>query len=175
LSLAHHDVYVSAVGGVRISEPGADLAVCMALASAQTGKPVGDDVVVLGEVGLGGEVRQVAHTPRRLAEAARLGFARALVPDRGPDEGPLALRRVPTLAHALDTYLGGDRSALPPLRVVGADPAAGGADPPAAGGAYPPAAGGAYPPAAEHAVARAAPHPAAHPAAGDRGTLPSGR
>jgi DNA repair protein RadA/Sms len=148
LSLAHHDVYVSAVGGVRISEPGADLAVCMALASAQTGKPVGDDVVVLGEVGLGGEVRQVAHTPRRLAEAARLGFARALVADRGPDEGPLALRRVPTLAHALDQYLGGDRSTLSPLRVVGADPAA-----------------------AERAAAQAA----AHPASGDRGTLPSGR
>ena len=63
LGLGHHDVYVSAVGGVRIADPGADLAVCLALASAATGTPVGDDVVVLGEVGLGGEVRQVAQTP----------------------------------------------------------------------------------------------------------------
>ena len=120
LSLAHHDVYVSSVGGVRVSDPGADLAVCMALASALTGRAVGDDVVVLGEIGLGGEVRQVSHTPRRLAEAARLGFTRALVPDRGPEDGPLTLRRVPTLAHALGSYLGGDAPALGPPRVVAA-------------------------------------------------------
>jgi DNA repair protein RadA/Sms len=122
LSLGHHDVYVSVVGGVRVGDPGADLAVCMALASAATGQPVGDDVVVLGEVGLGGEIRQVAQTPRRLVEAARLGFSRALVPDRGPDDGPLTLRRVPTLAHALDVYLGGDIEALPSLQAVAAGP-----------------------------------------------------
>ena len=77
--LGHHDVYVSVVGGVRVGDPGADLAVCLAVASAATGRPVPTDVVVLGEVGLGGEVRQVAHTPRRLAEAARLGLHPAVV------------------------------------------------------------------------------------------------
>ena len=95
LCLGRHDVYVSAVGGVRIVDPGADLAVCLALASAATGVPVGDDVVVLGEIGLAGEVRQVSQTPRRLTEAARLGFTRAVVPDRGPGDGPVALCRVP--------------------------------------------------------------------------------
>ena len=88
------------VGGVRVADPGADLAVCLALASAATGVPVGDDVVVLGEVGLGGEVRQVAHTPRRLAEAARLGFH----PGAGARTAALRRRhvdllRVPTLAR----------------------------------------------------------------------------
>ncbi len=105
LGLGHHDVYVSVVGGIRVADPGADLAVCLALASAVTGVPVGSDVVVLGEIGLAGEVRQVAHTPRRLAEAARLGFARAVVPDHGPDEAPVALFGVAALAEALDGLL----------------------------------------------------------------------
>jgi DNA repair protein RadA/Sms len=119
LALGKHDLYVSVVGGVRVADPGADLAVCLALASAFTGEAVGDDVVVLGEVGLGGEVRQVAHTPRRLVEAARLGFSRALVPDRGPEEAPLALRRVPTLVGALEGCASASAPAARPLRVVG--------------------------------------------------------
>jgi DNA repair protein RadA/Sms len=105
VSLTHHDVYVSVVGGVRVADPGADLAVCLALVSALSGQPVGADVVALGELGLGGEVRQVAQTPRRLAEAARLGFTRALLPQRGPQHGPLALRGVATLADAIGRYL----------------------------------------------------------------------
>jgi DNA repair protein RadA/Sms len=104
LPLGPHDVYVSTVGGVRLVDPGADLAVCLAVASAFTGRPVGDQAVVLGEVGLGGEVRQVAHTPRRLAEAARLGFRQALVPERGPDQAPLTLRRVATVAGAIEQH-----------------------------------------------------------------------
>ncbi|HZB71376.1 MAG TPA: DNA repair protein RadA, partial [Acidimicrobiales bacterium] len=71
------DVHASAVGGVKLLEPGADLALALALASSLTGVAVGDDLVACGEVGLGGELRQVAATPRRLAEAARLGFRRA--------------------------------------------------------------------------------------------------
>ena len=59
---------------------GLDLALCAALASAMTGTPLRDDLVIMGEVGLGGEVRQVTHPGRRLAEAARLGFRWALVP-----------------------------------------------------------------------------------------------
>jgi DNA repair protein RadA/Sms len=106
MGFGRHDVYVSVVGGVRIGDPGADLAVCMALASAVSGWPAGDDVVVLGEVGLGGEVRQVAHTPRRLSEAARLGFSQAIVPDRAPEDGSVSLHRVQTVAQTLDLYLG---------------------------------------------------------------------
>jgi DNA repair protein RadA/Sms len=74
------DVYVSAVGGVRLAEPGSDLGVCMALASAFLSRPIGGQIIACGEVGLGGELRQVAQTPRRLAEAARLGFREAIVP-----------------------------------------------------------------------------------------------
>ena len=99
------DVYVSAVGGVRVGEPGVDLAVCLAVASAATGLPVAADTVVVGEVGLGGEVRQVAHTARRLAEAARLGFRRAVVPASAPEDLPLPCVRVSTLGGALDRAL----------------------------------------------------------------------
>ena len=118
LSLANHEVYVSVVGGVKIGDPGADLAVCLALASAATRRPVDDDMVVLGEVGLGGEVRQVTQTSRRLAEAARLGFRRALVPARAPEQADLSVRHVETLFDALERDLG-PASAPPKLRLVG--------------------------------------------------------
>ncbi len=96
------DVYVSAVGGVRINEPGADLAVALALASALTGLALPPGLVACGEVGLGGELRQVGQTARRLAEAARLGFTEAIVPASAP-AGPdgLHLRRVGSLADAI--------------------------------------------------------------------------
>jgi DNA repair protein RadA/Sms len=80
ISLAGHEVYASVVGGVKLAEPGADLGLCLALISAVVNKPLPADLVVIGEVGLAGEVRQVAQVGRRLAEAARLGFTRAIVP-----------------------------------------------------------------------------------------------
>jgi len=80
ISLASHEVYASVVGGVKLAEPGADLGMCLALVSAVVNKPLPADLVVIGEVGLAGEVRQVAQVGRRLAEAARLGFTRAIVP-----------------------------------------------------------------------------------------------
>jgi len=80
ISLAGHEVYASVVGGVKLSEPGADLGMCLALVSAVVDKPLPADLVVIGEVGLAGEVRQVAQVGRRLAEATRLGFTRAIVP-----------------------------------------------------------------------------------------------
>lgn len=80
VSLAGHEVYASVVGGVKLSEPGADLGMCLALVSTVANKPLPADLVVIGEVGLAGEVRQVAQVGRRLAEAARLGFTRAIVP-----------------------------------------------------------------------------------------------
>lgn len=96
------DVYVSAVGGVKLGEPGADLSICLALASAMTGRPLPDGLIACGEVGLGGELRQVGQLPRRLAEASRLGFTKALVPASGPAEvDGLRLRRVETLTDAL--------------------------------------------------------------------------
>jgi DNA repair protein RadA/Sms len=84
VSAAQHEVYTSVVGGVRLTEPGSDLGVCLAVVSALTDTPLPSDLVVFGEIGLAGELRQVGHTPRRLAEAARLGFQRALVPITSP-------------------------------------------------------------------------------------------
>jgi len=75
------EVYAATAGGVRVTDPGADLGVLLALASAHLGQPLPDGMVVYGEVGLGGEVRRVRGAGRRLAEAARLGFGFALVPD----------------------------------------------------------------------------------------------
>jgi DNA repair protein RadA/Sms len=96
------DVYASVVGGIRLSEPGGDLGVCVAAASALTGRAVPGSVVICGEVGLGGELRQVAQTPRRLAEAARLGFTRAVVPRSATVSVPgLEVLGVNTLADAL--------------------------------------------------------------------------
>ena len=97
------DVHVSAVGGVKVIEPGADLAMALALTSSQRNRPVGADVVACGEVGLGGELRLVSQTPRRLAEAARLGFTTAIVPRSAP-EGPAGMRllRAATLQEAIE-------------------------------------------------------------------------
>ncbi len=96
------DVFASVVGGVHIQEPGADLALGLALASAVTGVPIDPLTVASGEVGLAGEVRQVVHSERRLQEAARRGFRRAIVPMTGP-EAPngIELIRVATLAEAV--------------------------------------------------------------------------
>ena len=81
IPLAAQDTYVATVGGVRLSEPAADLATALAVASAAGDVPLAPGLVAVGEVGLAGEVRVVAGTARRLAEAARLGFTRAVVPD----------------------------------------------------------------------------------------------
>ncbi|MBE0533560.1 MAG: DNA repair protein RadA [Rhodospirillales bacterium] len=88
LAFAGADVYLNVAGGLRIQEPGADLAVAAALASAVSGVPVPPEAVVFGEVGLAGEVRPVAHTDTRLKEAAKLGFTKAIAPKRrGKTEG----------------------------------------------------------------------------------------
>ena len=78
------EVYAATVGGMRVTEPAADLAMALAIASARRDVALPADVVVLGEIGLAGEVRRVTGLDRRLAEAARLGFTHALVP---PDSG----------------------------------------------------------------------------------------
>jgi DNA repair protein RadA/Sms len=103
LSFSNRDVYVSAMGGVRLTEPGCDLSVCLALASSILDHPVPPDLIACGEVGLGGEVRQVSQTPRRLGEASRLGFRRAIVPDSaaGASANGIRVERVSTVAQAL--------------------------------------------------------------------------
>ncbi len=102
LPLGQFDVYALAVGGVRVVEPGADLAVALALVSARSHLALDDELVACGEIGLGGELRQVAQTGRRLAEAARLGFRRAVVPASAPDGPPgIELLRVPDLPAAV--------------------------------------------------------------------------
>ena len=82
VSVGANDVYLNVAGGLRINEPAADLAVAAALVSSLTGVPVPADAVVFGEVGLAGEVRAVSQTDLRLKEAAKLGFASALMPRR---------------------------------------------------------------------------------------------
>ncbi|MHB8438876.1 MAG: DNA repair protein RadA [Acidimicrobiales bacterium] len=101
-SIAARDVFASVVGGMRVAEPGADLALAMALWSAATGKALPPKLVVFGEVGLGGEIRQVRDAPVRLAEAHRLGFAAALAPRWCPD-GPdgMTVIRVDDLAQCI--------------------------------------------------------------------------
>ncbi len=102
LHMSQHEVFASAVGGVRLTEPGSDLPMCLAIVSALIDHPLPSDVVSFGEVGLAGELRQVAHASRRLAEAARLGFSRAIVPANSANgvEG-ISLIRVSTVAEAL--------------------------------------------------------------------------
>ncbi|AUI62093.1 DNA repair protein RadA [Amycolatopsis sp. BJA-103] len=86
LKVGDKDVYVATVGGMKITEPGIDLAVVLALISSATDTPLSPKLVAMGEVGLSGEVRRVPSVGRRLAEAARLGFTYALVP---PDSGKM--------------------------------------------------------------------------------------
>lgn len=101
-SFAKSDVYASAVGGVRVAEPGADLALALALVSSLANRTLPADLVAVGEVGLGGELRQAPQLSRRLAEAARLGFRRAVVPVSAPDAPTgLTLIRATTLAEAV--------------------------------------------------------------------------
>ena len=102
VGLAGADVYALAVGGVRIVEPGADLALALALTSSVTGTALAADLVACGEIGLCGELRQVGQTGRRLAEAARLGFRRAIVARSAPDPpAGLEVLRAATLVEAI--------------------------------------------------------------------------
>ena len=74
------DVFLNVAGGIRISEPAADAAVAAALISAQMQRPLPQDLIIFGEIGLSGEIRQVAQPDLRLKEAAKLGFKQALCP-----------------------------------------------------------------------------------------------
>ena len=80
LNLSDKDIYINVVGGLRLSDQAADLAICMAIASAAAGRKLDTGVVVFGEVGLGGEVRSAIGADRRVAEAKKLGFTQAIAP-----------------------------------------------------------------------------------------------
>src|SRR5438874_1883173 len=101
--LGQHDVFVNVAGGIRITEPAADLGLALSIAGNQRSQPLPEGLVVLGELGLAGEVRRVGQTERRLQEAARHGFTRALIPSGSRTGRPagLEITEVRTLAEAI--------------------------------------------------------------------------
>ncbi len=80
LNLSDKDIYINVVGGLKLNDQAADLAICMAIASAAASRRIDDGIVVFGEVGLGGEIRSVQSADRRIAEAKKLGFSQAIAP-----------------------------------------------------------------------------------------------
>jgi DNA repair protein RadA/Sms len=125
LQIGARDIYLNVAGGLRISEPAADLAVAAALVSALTLEPMPADTVVFGEIGLSGEVRPVGQAEARLKEAAKLGFSTAVTPARrasrpapgkGSDVNGIALRE---LAHLRQLVAMFEDAAPRPARVLG--------------------------------------------------------
>lgn len=103
------DVFVNAVGGVKIAEPAADLAVALAVVSSLRGRPIPHKLAVFGEVGLAGEIRPVQRGQERLKEAAKLGFTQALCPRANLPKGKIAgmeVKGVASLAEALEFFRG---------------------------------------------------------------------
>lgn len=103
LNLSDSDIYINVVGGIKLQDPAADLAVCMAIASASKEMQLDPKAVVFGEVGLSGEIRSVTHTDRRIAEAKKLGFTYAIGPKSVPSS--TFLKPISSMRDALNTYL----------------------------------------------------------------------
>lgn len=80
LHISSHDIYINAVGGLKMVEPAADLGILLSIASSFKNKPISDDIVAIGEVGLAGELRSCSFLESRIAEAEKLGFSRCLIP-----------------------------------------------------------------------------------------------
>lgn len=106
LSLADQDIYINIVGGIRLTEPAADLAICMAIASAAKGMQLKKNAVVFGEVGLSGEVRHVPFVDKRVAEAKKLGFEASIGPVM-KDKKLTNYVGVKDVRSALNTFLEG--------------------------------------------------------------------
>lgn len=109
LKLNLFDAYINVIGGLRLDEPGADLPVALAVASSYRDQVIPDDLIAIGEVGLTGEIRAVSHMNQRLAEAARLGFQKCIIPRFGSEkleipEG-LTVYRVRNLREAIETAM----------------------------------------------------------------------
>ena len=107
LPLGSHDIHVNVVGGVRVTEPAADLAVCLAIISAIKNKALPPDLVAFGEVGLGGEVRRVNNVDRRLTEAVKLGFKKIIGAQTKGVKAPAGVKLMPVknIAEAMKTFL----------------------------------------------------------------------
>ena len=103
LNLSDKDIFINVVGGLRLVDPAADLAVCMAVASAAAERTLADDLVVFGEVGLGGEVRRVGSIELRVKEAKKLGFKHAIAPMS--KDGGTFVSPVSDLRDALNLHL----------------------------------------------------------------------
>ena len=86
LRLSDQDIFINVVGGMKLADSAADLAVCMAIASAVAGRKLGEEYVVFGEVGLGGEIRSAFRADQRIAEAKKLGFKHAIAPQNIRDD-----------------------------------------------------------------------------------------
>ncbi|MFO0882468.1 MAG: DNA repair protein RadA [Candidatus Saccharimonadales bacterium] len=108
LKLADKDIYINIVGGMKITEPAADLAICMAIASASKGMQLKKDAVVFGEVGLSGEIRHVPWADKRIAEAKKLGFADAIGPKIRGSNVPKELHQMADVRTALNSFLSKD-------------------------------------------------------------------
>ncbi|HEX5798431.1 MAG TPA: DNA repair protein RadA [Candidatus Saccharimonadales bacterium] len=102
LNLSDKDIYINIVGGIKITEPAADLAVCMAIGSAAKGLKLQNKAVVFGEVGLSGEIRRVNFADKRISEAQKLGFDVIIGP---PDKSNKKINPVSTVREALNKYL----------------------------------------------------------------------
>ncbi len=107
IQIGPNDVYLNVAGGLRVTEPAADLAVAAALASSLSGVPVPEDMVIFGEIGLSGEARNVGQTDARLKEAEKLGFKHALIPHHAKmknRQGDLRLTQVQHLKDMLPLF-----------------------------------------------------------------------
>ena len=109
MKMSLFDAYINVIGGLRLDEPGADLPIVLALASSYRDQCIPDDMVAIGEVGMTGEIRSVSHMNQRLAEIARLGFKKCMIPRSGSEkldipEG-LTVYRVRNIREAIETVL----------------------------------------------------------------------
>ena len=124
LSLGQQDIFINAAGGVKVNEPAVDLAVALAIASNVRNLPVGSDLVAVGELGLSGELRRVNQLERRLLEAHRLGFRRAVIPTsaelRLKELNGMEFKRAATIQDAIRLCFGESRG-----RSAGSPPAPG--------------------------------------------------
>ncbi len=109
LKLNLFDAYINVIGGLRLDEPAADLPVALAVASSYRDAVIPDDLVAIGEIGLTGEIRSVTHMNQRLAEVARLGFKKCIIPKFGSEKleipGTLTVYRVRNLREAIEVAM----------------------------------------------------------------------